>query len=60
MGQHLEEDTAFTLPTMQDPIQIPIQTPATHTVHRADTAMRAPTPKHSWQEGVTNILNHTK
>lgn len=58
MGRHLEEAMIFTLPTMPIPVQVPTQTSATRTMHRADTATQPASLKHFWRELI--ILNRMK
>ena len=60
MDLHSEEDMTFTYPTKRHPTQIPMQTLAALTVHRADTVIRAPSPEHSWQDRITLHLTKLK
>ena len=50
MGLHSEVEVTFTFPTTRLSIAILAATLAVLTAHRADTAMAAPSPEHSWQE----------
>ena len=60
MDLHSEEDMTFTYSTKRHPTQILTQTLAGLTVHRVDTVMVAPSPKHSWQDRINLHLTKLK
>ena len=60
MDLHSEEDMTFTYPTTRRPFVVLTHGLAPLTVHREDTAIGAPSPKHSCMEEVTNTLHLKK
>ena len=52
MDLHLEKIVTFTFPATRHTRQIPTQTLASLTAHRAGTAMGASLLEHSWQDRI--------
>ena len=56
MDLHSEEDTTFTFAATRHPVAVPKHGLATHTAHRAGTAIQAPSPTHSCMDKVILII----